>query len=1372
MKDLNLDEVIVGRVEPHIYAFTTNTIPNYLKVGDTYRTVKSRLEEWKKYFPNLKPEFEGSAKISDDVFFRDFAVHDYLENGLHRERLTPAILKRICSTAYFSKEFFKDATPKDVREALQDIQKSYADNDNRYSFYNLDRMPVLHEYRSTGYWNPRPNQQATIDRFKEAIAKGRTNLLMYAVMRFGKSFTSLCCAKEMKAKIVLVVSAKADVKEEWRKNVQSADNFRDDYKFLDADSLTADENIIKDTLRDGKGVVLFLTLQDLQGEDIKSKHKEVFDNKIDLLIVDETHYGARAEKYGAVLRQIKDIRNDYSTEDFIDIEEADNQVKSLNAKITLHLSGTPYRILMGSEFKKEDIIAFYQFTDIVKEQEDWDKENILKDDADPEWANPYFGFPQMIRFAFHPSAATKAKLDELRKNGVSYAFSELFKPKSISRADDDSHKLFVHEAEILDLFTVIDGSKNDKNVLGFLNLEKIKKGNMCRHIVCVLPYCASCDALEKLIHDNEDKFKNLNEYEIINISGVDSSRNYRDVNAVKRKIKECEDNNKKTLTLTVNRMLTGSTVEEWDTMIFLKDTASPQDYDQAVFRLQNQYVRKYKDPKSGQEIKYNMKPQTLLVDFDPNRMFIMQESKSQIYNVNTEVNGNAHLQDRIREELRVSPIITINQNKIGQVDAADIIDAVSEYSSKRGVWDESKSIPVDFELLKDQQIFDVINSQGEIGSNQGLKIEGNTGNDVDIDVPPIEQEPPQDPKQPTPVVNIEKDDMKSLENKFKTYYSRILFFAFLTENKVLSLDDILSCITNENNARIAKNLGLKRQILVSIRSKINSYVLQQLDYKIYDISKLAHDTRVEPIKRAETALIKFGRFSESEVPTPINVCDDMINLIPDDAFLALRKKNNAMLDIASKAGEFAIAICKRCAKLGIKIETIKDSVLAIPTSSIAYEFTRKVYEFLGLDIDTIATEFTSYDLLEIKVLGRHGRPTKEIDYERVAAILKQTKPLDKIKLNDNIEEAGENKMQFQAVVGNPPYQVSKTKTETQTQTNSSWIYQYFQFVADDIARCSCVIYPFGGWFDAPERLNGLGNRILTDKRTITVRAYEGTTDKRAWYRKDKRPDPVFGPEVNLSAGVSIVLRNNKKHDGFIYSNRIYSDKEVFVPFERTEDITPNPMFIAINNKLIGDKLNCRIKKGIFGIESDFVEKNPDKVSFNKQDWKDPIQLLTNDKSGSSGRARLYWTDKSNLEKGQEYTDFYKILMASAYPKKTIVSGELSVLNVKKRIMELIDELPTHSAFGRSRLALFMSKSKTECENFKKYLQTTFFAGLVLQEPNRSSSFGYVIPDQDFTNKSDIDWAKPIAEIDKQLYKKYGLDKKEIDFIESMIKPME
>ena len=43
--------------------------------------------------------------------------------------------------------------------------------------------------------------------------------------------------------------------------------------------------------------------------------------------------------------------------------------------------------------------------------------------------------------------------------------------------------------------------------------------------------------------------------------------------------------------------------------------------------------------------------------------------------------------------------------------------------------------------------------------------------------------------------------------------------------------------------------------------------------------------------------------------------------------------------------------------------------------------------------------------------------------------------------------------------------------------------------------------------------------------------------------------------------------------------------------------------------------------------------------------------------------------------------------------------------------------------------------------------------------------------QDFTEKSDIDWSKSVDEIDMQLYKKYNLSDEEIDFIDTMIKPM-
>ena len=46
-----------------------------------------------------------------------------------------------------------------------------------------------------------------------------------------------------------------------------------------------------------------------------------------------------------------------------------------------------------------------------------------------------------------------------------------------------------------------------------------------------------------------------------------------------------------------------------------------------------------------------------------------------------------------------------------------------------------------------------------------------------------------------------------------------------------------------------------------------------------------------------------------------------------------------------------------------------------------------------------------------------------------------------------------------------------------------------------------------------------------------------------------------------------------------------------------------------------------------------------------------------------------------------------------------------------------------------------------------------------------------VPIQDFTESSDIDWSKSVAQIDSQLYAKYGLTDEEIAFIDSMIKPM-
>lgn len=355
-----LDNLIVGRVEPHIYAFSTETVPNYLKVGDTSRSVRIRLDEWRKIFPNLIQQYEHSAQIDADTIFRDYAVHSFLEQEKGRERLMPHTFEKL---PYYSREFFKDATAEDVEAAINDIVQNARENSGKYPLYSPDHLPQTFTYARTEEFTPRENQQQAIDNFKASVEAGRTNLLLYAVMRFGKSFTSMCCAKEIEARFVVIVSAKAEVKEEWKKTIESHKYF-EGYHFLDSDALKRDESVIANTLADpNKKVALFLTLQDLQGNEIKEKHKEVFEHQIDLLIIDETHFGARGESYGKVLKKQRLSKSEINRElksldGFETLDYVEDAVKALNAKIRLHLSGTPYRILMGDEFQKEDIIAF------------------------------------------------------------------------------------------------------------------------------------------------------------------------------------------------------------------------------------------------------------------------------------------------------------------------------------------------------------------------------------------------------------------------------------------------------------------------------------------------------------------------------------------------------------------------------------------------------------------------------------------------------------------------------------------------------------------------------------------------------------------------------------------------------------------------------------------------------------------------------------------------------------------------------------------------------------------------------------------------------------------------------------------------------
>lgn len=81
----------------------------------------------------------------------------------------------------------------------------------------------------------------------------------------------------------------------------------------------------------------------------------------------------------------------------------------------------------------------------------------------------------------------------------------------------------------------------------------------------------------------------------------------------------------------------------------------------------------------------------------------------------------------------------------------------------------------------------------------------------------------------------------------------------------------------------------------------------------------------------------------------------------------------------------------------------------------------------------------------------------------------------------------------------------------------------------------------------------------------------------------------------------------------------------------------------------------------------------------------------------------------------------------------------------------------------------------EAQAALKYVKTKFartMLGVLKTTQDITPQKWEHVPLQDFTSSSDIDWSKSIPEIDQRLYKKYGLDEKEIAFIESHVKEME
>lgn len=346
----------------------------------------------------------------------------------------------------------------------------------------------------------------------------------------------------------------------------------------------------------------------------------------------------------------------------------------------------------------------------------------------------------------------------------------------------------------------------------------------------------------------------------------------------------------------------------------------------------------------------------------------------------------------------------------------------------------------------------------------------------------------------------------------------------------------------------------------------------------------------------------------------------------------------------------------------------------------------------------------------------------------------------KIKLDRTIFK---NMIKFDAVVGNPPYQINDGGG-----TGSSAVPAYHHIVLGCKSfkpKSISMIMP-AKWYSGGRGLNEFREDMLNDTHLSLLVDFQDSRD-------------CF-PGVDIAGGVCY-FRWDSRHDGpcdviTVVNGERYKDTrklneyETFIRDKRIIDIINK-----VHNETLpslSQKVYSRKPFGLRSFDTGFPAKPGRDICL----------------FGSDGISYL---EPDQVPQNLHLAPKWKVIMSKASAEH---AGQTDKEG-RKRLVSRLEVLPPGTICTESYLLLDTFDNKNEAENLKNYIKTQFvrfLLGSILITQNIVRDKFRFVPLQDFTENSDIDWSKSIAEIDQQLYKKYNLVQSEIDFIEKMIKPME
>ncbi|KRL14619.1 Eco57I restriction-modification methylase domain-containing protein [Schleiferilactobacillus perolens] len=1166
----------------------------------------------------------------------------------------------------------------------------------------------------------RPEQQEAVKKTK-IVFKTPRKMLWNAKMRFGKTLSALELIKEEQYERVLIMTHRPVVKDSWFA----------DFKKINMDSLgyvygsKAKGASLEYLAQSGKPYIYFASIQDLRGSaafggQVGVKNQLVKDIDWSLVIIDEAHEGTQTEIAQRVI----------------------DGVTKQNTRV-LELSGTPFNIL--DQYAPDQVYTW----DYVMEQSakrDWNSK------AHPGQNNPYLSLPKVSMYTFE----MKNNFSDDRFLDVddrSFNFHEFFKV-------DKKTGHFIYENKVIQFLNNIT-SPSSKNNYPF-STKKFR--DELRHTLWLMPSRDAAKAMKELM-EKHPVFGH--EYRIINVVDQDDDMNNTDSDLLRvRKAIGPHPARTRTITLTVRKLTTGVNVPEWTAVFFLSNTNSAMQYLQAAFRAQTAY--------SDEE--FGMKTDCYIFDFAPDRaLTVMADAAS----LNTEAGKLATKDQKAKmgELLNFLPII----GEIGQGMKPYRVDSLLT-RLKRVYAEKAVSSGFDDDSLYNDKF--LLMSNVDVSAFNDLKaIVGTTKAQkkkisIDINSQGLTDEQYDEalfaekklPKERTEEEKTLLKRTKLLKKQRKTMISILRSISIRIPMMIYGMKiDIDRDVDIDTFIRLVDLESWEEFMPKGVTKEKFREFAKYYDPEIFIeagriIRRRVHRLdKMQPLDRAAALATIFGTFKNPDketVLTPWRVVNMQLGMTIG-GYSYFDKQYDQEFDNTKsvrrwiETNQTEKTFSSRTRMLDINAKTgLYPLYLA---TSLFYLAQKELNEgtagkFSSFDEDNLWQRILRNNIFVVAKTPMAQTITQRTlagfkDYSTNVAYIGNVVSEAKANVEsgvDHVKEAFGN-MKFDVVVGNPPYQ----EEERGGSLSKKPIYNLFMDMAYQLADKAVLITPARFLFNAGDTPKTWNEKMLHDKHLKVV-----------YYERDS--NKVF-PRTDIKGGIAITMHDTTQNFGEIGVFTPYAvlnnivrkvrlvtkDSLSDIGFSRTSYKLTEKMHIdfpeAADHLSEGHKYD--VASNIFdNLPNIFIKDKPN----NHHSF---IRILgrSNGKRVYRWVRREYINDHPNLDK-------YKVLIASA-----VGSGQLG-----EALSTVIVAGP-----GIGHTETFISigsfDSSFEANAALKYVKTKFariMLGVLKVTQNGPISVWRMVPLQDFTQHSDIDWSKKISDIDRQLFSKYGLNSKERAFVES------